>query len=183
MGINSMCILRAFSFVLIFLSSIALGDANKQLCLADVQTKEYVNGKVIYGINLKALNYFLARISQHVFNYPPTFKDKKEEAFIRSQLKSLLDMQKKAYVNIKNDINLVGRYAYTLSMAYNLDMLRSRSEVTSVFEQALSINQNSSKVNYLYGIFLYQSGSPDNAVPHLEKAIKESLISHKERLD
>lgn len=176
MNINLVVVLRCFVFALMILSNSAQGGGGegKQFRLADVQIKKYVNGQVSYGINLRALNYFLIKMHQHALYYPPNFKSKGEEALVRSQLKVLLAMQKKAYPNTKYDLNLVGRYAYSLAMAYNLDMVTDKNEVISVYEQALSLSPNNPYVNRYYGIFLSQLGSesPDIAIPYFKKAIQ-----------
>jgi tetratricopeptide (TPR) repeat protein len=171
MNANLIKTFQILVLALVFLLDTAYCVENEQFNLNDVQMKMYIDGQKVYAINFKALNYFLAEIGLHAANYPPTFKDQKEKDLIKYQLKTLLGMQKKAFTNMKNDLNFLGRYGYSLAMAYNLDMLNSASEVASVFEKALAINQDNPEINYLYGEFLYHAGLPEKSIPHLKKAI------------
>ena len=182
MNANLIKTFQILILILVFLLDTAYCVENEQFDLNDVQMKMHIDGHKVYAINFKALNYFLAKISPHAANYPPKFKDQKEKDLIKYQLKTLLDMQKKAFTNMKNDLNFLGRYGYSLAMAYNLDMLdsvNSASEVVSVFEKALAINQDNPIINYLYGEFLYHAGLPDKAIPHLKKAIDGGITQAK----
>lgn len=123
-----------------------------------------------YGIDLQYLDQIINDLSTHARNYPPEFdthQDRERAVQNITMLSGMLDI----LVNDPNPSQQILLRAGDLnSMGHNLDIAGSAQRAGASFQKLLAIAPEHPFGNYLYGMFLAETGNPSQALPYLEKA-------------
>ncbi len=96
---------------------------------------------------------FINENSQFINQYPPKFKNNKHKKKVISKTKKILKKISKTNLDEILNFDLLINIAYIYSMAHNLD-LGTGQLAKEIFERALSIQPDSKKGNYLFGMYL-----------------------------
>ncbi len=96
---------------------------------------------------------FISYYSQYIKVYPPKFKNKKHKNKVVSKTQKIIEKLNQINIDELHNFDYLINIAYIYSMAHNLD-LGTGQYSKDVFERALSIEPDSKKGNYLFGMYL-----------------------------
>jgi len=131
------------------------------------------NNRTKASVDIKVIDYFIAKITPYARQYPPRFNDDKEKEDIRKKLYQLSMILDVLVRNEPDNIALLERAAFVNNMAHNTDIKGSHQKAAHYYERSLSIDPESQKMNYLYGMFLANTErTPHKSIIYLEKALK-----------
>jgi len=130
------------------------------------------DGHKQHSIDIKVIDYFINAISPYARSYPPKIKNEQDKKEITDKLVKLSNMLETLLANQPKNIVLLTKAAFVHTMAHNVDIKGSFNKAKHNYEVALSIDTNSAKINYMYGMFLVNTKKYHyHSIPYLEKAL------------
>ncbi|MCP3933221.1 MAG: hypothetical protein GY705_29475 [Bacteroidetes bacterium] len=137
-----------------------------------IKTRTIKDGTLEYYLDSTVMDQVSKRIAIHARDYPPAFKNPKQEKEIKEEMERTLQALDVFFIEERNDPEFLIRLGFFYSMGHNLDILGSAEKAERAFKKLLRIEPNHPRGNYLYGMFLsstamYQAES----IKFLEKAI------------
>lgn len=121
-------------------------------------------------IDPKRVGEFIAWAEPSIREYPPRFKDADQEKRINLSALLVTGEIKKLDPKTIKDATLLTNLGHILGMANNLD-LPTGEQAKLFFESALSMEPNSRRANYLFGMFLIATDKFHmESLPYLHKA-------------
>lgn len=146
--------------IFLFVTVIAEG-AEQSSSILSPDNKQIDPGKV---------EEFIAWAQPAIREYPPHFEDADHEKRIRLSTCRVTEEIKKLAPDLLEDATLLTNLGHILGMGHNLD-LPTADQARLFFERALSLDQNSRRANYLYGMFLIATDRFHmDSLPYLQKA-------------
>ena len=121
-------------------------------------------------IDPKKVEEFIAWAEPSIREYPPRFKDADQEKRIKHSTLLVTGEIKKLDPKTIEDAALLINLGHILGMGNNLD-LPTGEQAKLFFERALSLEPNSKRANYLFGMFLIATDKFHmESLPYLQKA-------------
>ena len=121
-------------------------------------------------IDPKKVEEFIAWAGPSIREYPPRFKNADLETRINLSTLLVTNEIKKLDPKTLNDAALLTNLGHILGMGNNLD-LPTGEQAKVFFERALSLEPNSGRANYLFGMFLIATDKFHlESLPYLQKA-------------
>ena len=121
-------------------------------------------------IDPKKVEDFIAWVEPSIREYPPRFKDDDEEQSLQYCALLVMGEIKKLDPKTIKDAAVLTNLAHILSMGNNLDF-PTGAQAKTFFEHALSLDPNSKRANYLFGMFLIATDKFHlESLPYLQKA-------------
>ena len=121
-------------------------------------------------IDLKKVEEFIAWAEPSIREYPPRFRDADQERRINLSTLLVTGEIKKLDPKTIKDAALLTNLGHILGMGNNLD-LATGDQAKVFFERALSLEPNSRRANYLFGMFLIATEKFHlESLPYLQKA-------------
>ena len=132
-------------------------------------------------IDPKKVEEFIAWVEPTIREYPTRFKDADQEKRINLSALLVTTEIKKLDPKTIKDAALLTNLAHILGMGNNLD-LPTGEQAKTFFERAVSLEPNSKRANYLFGMFLIATDKFHfESLPYLQKAYslgeKDALYS------
>lgn len=116
------------------------------------------------------LTNFVKTVEPHIREWPPRFQSREQESQIRNATSAVVKEIEALSLGAIRDQDALTNIAHTLAMAHNLD-LGTGEKAKITFEQAIALNPENRRTNYLFGMFLISTRAHHfESLPYLEKA-------------
>ena len=123
------------------------------------------------GIDLNYLDQILNDLGLHATNYPPQFDTPQDRQRAIQDIKTLSGMLDILLSDPSPNPEILLRAGFINSLGHNLDIPGSGEKTSAIFQRLLSASPSDPRANYMYGRFLAGANKPEEAIPHLEKAL------------
>ena len=114
---------------------------------------------------------FVATFAPQIGDYPPVFSSREQQEQVHAKTLQAVQELTSADLSAVRDQALLANIAQVFSMAHNLDLGTSQ-QAKSTFEQALALDPENRRTNYLFGMHLVSTRAYHfQSLPYLQKAL------------
>lgn len=123
------------------------------------------------GVDAKYLNELLDDLSSHALNYPPQFDTIEQRQRAVLDVVTISGILKTVTSHPDTDPEMLLQLSVLNSIGHNLNIDGAANEASRSFQRLLVVAPSHPRGNYLFGLFLAGIARPQEAIPHLEKAL------------
>ncbi len=166
--------------ILIFLLIATQSFAAQSTIKDSLKTETLADGTERHFIDFSIMDQISDRIAIHAREYPPTFKNSKQEKEVKNELEKIFKFLDVFVTDGLKDPSMLIRIGFFHSMGHNLDFSGSAEKAIKAFEKLLKLEPNNPRGNYLYGMFLSSTEAHYyDSIKYLEKALELGVTDAK----
>lgn len=118
------------------------------------------------------IDKFIDQLAPHAKRYPPHFDSGEQRTEMVQTLKDVLGAMDAAPNKVKDDKEILFRYAFLNAMGHNLNVLGCSDKAINAYVTLLTLDPNDKRANYYFGTFLAGTKLISKSVSYLQKAIE-----------